>query len=98
MDDNLTPAEVEQSESINIDGEEEHRYAEFEDICNRLENLSDMVKSIVDWTNNANSAMVQNGEVVTDADNVIATDIDADGDTDLIGITPDIDPDELSLD
>lgn len=97
MDENLTPEEETQEERTGIDGEEEHRYAEFEDIRDRLERLTELVQSVVDWTAGADSAMVQNGEIVTD-DAPVSVDIDGDGDTDFVDMTPDIDGDDLQLD
>lgn len=97
MDENLTPEEETQEEQTGIDGEEEHRYSEFEDIRDRLEKLTSLVQTVVDWTAGADSALVQNGEVITD-DSPVTVDVDGDGDADFIDMTPDIDGDDLSLD
>lgn len=95
MDDE-TREEQEQAADVGIDGEEEHRYAEFEDLRDRIERLTDLVTKVLDWTAGADAAMVQNGETVID-DDVTVTDVDGDGDLDIVEETPDIDPADLEL-
>lgn len=96
MGDDLTPDEREQMEDTGIDAEEEHRYAEFEALRDLIEGLSGKVDRLIDMYSGAASADVLDGEVVTDGA-VAATDVDGDGDVDIVDMTPDIDGEDLQI-
>lgn len=80
-EDNLTPEEEKQVESGDTaTGEEEHRYAEFEDLRDRIEALAVSVTEGFDAMRTAIGALSVNATVSD------AADVDDDGDVDAADI------------
>lgn len=74
---NLTPEETQQLDSGDTaTGEEEHRYAEFEDLRDRIEALTDLVRKQFEGVTRAIGALSVN----TGVSDVV--DMDGDGDRD----------------
>lgn len=99
MDENedLTPEESEIEQTADVDGEEAHRVGEFDDLRNRLERIESVVTTIADILGEmratADAIDIDNGASVTD--------VDGDGDADIIEddvtVIPDYDALDLDL-
>lgn len=94
--DNLTPDETEIEQTAGVDGEEAHRVGEFDDLRDRLERIESVVNTIAgvldEMRATADAIDIDNGATVTD--------VDGDGDADIIedDVTVIPDYDELDLD
>lgn len=93
---NLTSEETEIEQTAGVDGEEAHRVGEFDDLRDRLERIESVVNAIADVLDEmratADAIDIDNGATVTD--------VDGDGDADIIedDVTVIPDYDDLDLD
>lgn len=93
---NLTPEEDEIEQTAGVDGEEAHRVGEFDDLRDRLERIEGVVNAIAgvldEMRATADAIDIDNGATVTD--------VDGDGDADIIedDVTVIPDYDDLDLD
>lgn len=96
MADDLTPDEEREVQGTEMDGEEAHRYGEFEDLKGRIDSVTDAIKALGTKLDAVYDAVVMGPAV--DTANADVTDIDGDGDLDIIELDPDIDGADLTLD
>lgn len=102
--DDLTRTEAEAVEDGTMDGEEAHRYGEFEDLRDRLERVESrldegfdrLMEAVESLRTRDAAAAVASGAVSTDGE--VAVDADGDGDLDIVNLTPDFDGVDLTLD
>lgn len=93
---NLTSEETEIEQTAGVDGEEAHRVGEFDDLRDRLERIESVVNAIAgvldEMRATADAIDIDNGATVTD--------VDGDGDADIIedDVTVIPDYDDLDLD
>lgn len=66
--DDLTPSEEETVEDTGMDGEEAHRYGEFEDLNHKLDSLVEMVDSLSDSLSDVMKTIVDSGATIRDSD------------------------------
>lgn len=94
--DNLTLEETEIEQTAGVDGEEARRVCEFDDLRDRLERIESVVNAIAgvldEMRATADAIDIDNGATVTD--------VDGDGDADIIedDVTVIPDYDDLDLD
>lgn len=95
--DDLTPDEARDAEDTGMSGEEAHRYEEFRDLKEALDNgFADVMRAIDGLKATFAAQSVASGAVVTDG--AVVADVDDDGDLDIVDVTPDIDGADLTLD
>lgn len=98
MADDLTPDEERDVQGTEMDGEEAHRYGEFEDLRGMLENITSAIDGLSNRLDSVYDAVVMGPAIDAQNGDVEVADVDGDGDLDVIDMDPDIDGADLTLD
>lgn len=98
MADDLTPDEERDVQGTEMDGEEAHRYGEFEDLRDMLEGINSAIEGLSTRLDSVYDAVVMGPAVDARDGDVEAAGADGDGDLDVTAMDPDIDGADLTLD
>lgn len=98
MADDLTPDEERDVQGTEMDGEEAHRYGEFEELRGMLESITSAIDGLSTRLDSVYDAVVMGPAIDAQNGDVEVADVDGDGDLDVIDMDPDIDGADLTLD